>query len=179
MTAAKTDEIRPGERRTLTALVKTKVRALRAEIDERHAQQLADIGVRVVRKFRDDDGRLAEVRRKLEDITKDANTQAAALFEEYADVASHRSPAYSMPWLTRREDDKEKLRGALTAAVHAQTQKAKLHLIRLEAQLLEQLAMDAIQSEAARAFVRDIPTAESLLPESKLLEIEARYGSGT
>jgi hypothetical protein len=62
--------------------------------------------------------------------------------------------------------------------VQAQTVAARSRVTKLEAELLESLALDAIQSDAAKEFVRAIPTADALMPTEKLAQIEASFGGG-
>ncbi len=176
-----TDEknaIRPSERRQLIALVKMKVRTLRAEVEERHASQLAEIDGRVAKKFKDDDARATELRSRLSALTDEVNERAIRLFGEYADVVEPRGSVYTLPYFHRRDDGKDKLRAALRTAVEAGTKAARLELAKLEAQLLEELMTDGLKSAAAIAFVKKMPTADALLPEKRLTEIESRFKGG-
>lgn len=170
------DSIRPGERRELKSLVKMKIKLLRAEVEDRHAAQLAEIEGRVAAKFRNDDALVAELKRHLNEVVAEANQRAADLFATYSDVVESRSSVFSAPWFSRRKDGKDKLRRALMAAVQAQTSAARSRVTKLEAELLESLALDAIQSDAAKEFVRAIPTADALMPTEKLAQIEASFG---
>jgi hypothetical protein len=177
-TTEKTSEIRPGERRELKSLVKMKIKLLRAEVEEKHAAQMADIEGRVAAKFRDDDRLVAALKQQLSDLTQEMNQRVIDLFATYGDLVEPRSSVFSTPWFNRREDGKDKLRRALVAAVQSQTSAARARLAKLEAELLESLALDAIQSDAAKEFVRSIPTADALMPTEKLAQIEASFGGG-
>lgn len=171
------DSIRPGERRELKALVRMKIKLLRAEVEDKHAAQMAEIEGRVAAKFRDDDERAQVLRSKLDQLSVEASQKARRLFEEYADIAEGpRHIIFNPPYFSRREDGKDKLRRALMAAVQAQTSAARSRVTKLEAELLESLALDAIQSDAAKEFVRAIPTADALMPTEKLAQIEASFG---
>lgn len=172
-----TDTIRAGERRELRSLVRMRVKLLRAEVAETHAAQMAEIDGRVAAKFQDDIERIAALRADLDQLVAEANRKAARIFARYSDVLeAQRSEVFSRPWFTRREDHKSKLRKALAAAVEASTQRAKLRVAKLEAELLTALSLDALKTEAAHEFVAKIPTVTDLMPAAPLREIEDQFG---
>jgi hypothetical protein len=57
-------------------------------------------------------------------------------------------------------------------------QQALLALDRQEADLLRNLALDALETDAARGFLDRIPTVADLVPSRRLREIEAQFDSG-
>lgn len=171
--------IRPGERRELKALVKLKIKALRAEIEDTQAAQLADIDRRIAEKFRGDAVRLSDLKTSLRLATEQANADIDRLFAEYSDMAekNHRG-TFSVPYFQAREDGKHELRRALVAAVHAQATAARQRLVRLEVELLESLALDSLQTDAAKDFVARMPTVDALMPQSRMAEVEAGFAGG-
>ena len=174
---AKIDCIKAGERRELRSLVRLRVKLLRAEVAEAHAAQMAEIDGRVAAKFQDDAERIAALRAELDALVDDANQRASRVFAKYGDVLDkQRADVFSRPWFTRREDNRSKLRKALVAAVEAQTQRAKLRVAKLEAELLTALSLDALKTEAAQEFVAKIPTVGDLMPAEPLREIEEQFG---
>lgn len=172
------DEIRAGERRELKSLVKIKIKALRAEIDSRHAEQMAQISARVARHFRDDDARIVEFDRQLDVIVAAAERKAQRLFAEFSDVVDSRSSVMSRPYYSRRQTRRSEFRSALLRAIESERAAALQRLSTLESELLETLTLDALKTDAAKQFVRDIPGIDSLMTGRRLVEIEARFMDG-
>jgi len=77
--------------------------------------------------------------------------------------------------VNRQGEDRTQLHRALVAGVKQQVVAAALALDRQEADLLRALAMEGLESEAARAFLARIPTVAELVPAARLREIEAAY----
>jgi hypothetical protein len=177
MTAVEKDIIRPGERRELKALVRLRVKVLRAEVEQKHTEMLAEIDGRVATKFQEDDVRFKELEQKLQQITAEANRKFAKVFTDFNDVADPRKEVVSRLWFHKRETGRDKLRKALIAAVHAQTHAAQHQVTKLEAELLSTLSLDAVHSEAAKEFVKSIPVVEDLLSSRTLAEVEAGFES--
>jgi hypothetical protein len=173
-TEASKPTIKAGERRQLIALTKLKIKALRAQVEQTRTDQLADIDARVAERFRDNETLIHELRGKISDMTKEANDQLTELYAEYSLIIDpHRSGNYSRPYITPREDGKTELKRALVAAVHAQAATARQRVTDLEVELLEQLIIDSLHSDAAKNFVSQMPTIETLMPTGRLTEVEA------
>jgi hypothetical protein len=176
MSAVKDDTtIRPGERAELRTLVRMRVKLLRSQIADRHATQMAQIDGRIANKFCEDRTRVEALRKELDKIVARANRAAQAALARYPDVAEMRTHMFSRPYITRPDQGKEKLRKAMVAMVTAQTEAAKLRVAQLEAELLGELALSAIKTEAAKEFVRTIPEIEDLMPAEPLAQIETRF----
>lgn len=170
------DTIKAGERRELRTVVRAQMRALRSEVTQRQTEMMADVETRVALRYREDSNRLSELSRRIKELTADCNVRLAGLIEQYADVVhQERYGTYSSPYINRRETDKDRLRKALVAGVAAQACRASGRIDRLEADLLRDLAMDALHTEAALAFVETIPTITDLMPSRQLTEIEAQF----
>lgn len=167
--------IRPGERAELRTLVRMRVKLLRSQIAERHATQMSQIDTRVAAKFCEDQTRIEALRTELDRLVARANRQAEAVIAKYPDIAEPRSGVFSRPWVNRPDQGKDKLRKALVAAVHAQTEAAKLEVAQLEARLLSDLALNAIKTEVAKEFVRNIPEITDLMPTERLTQIETAF----
>jgi hypothetical protein len=175
MTTVEKDIIRPGERRELKALVRLRVKVLRAEVEQKHMEMLAEIDGQVATKFQEDDARLDEFRKKLDAVTAAANNKITKIFAEFSDITEPRGSAFNRPWFHKRDTGRVKLRQALIAAVHAQTHVARHQVTKLEAELLSTLSLDAVHSEAAKEFVKLIPVVEDLLSSRTLAEVEAGF----
>lgn len=176
MSAVKEDTtIRPGELASLRTLVRMRVRLLRSQIADRHATQMAQIDGRVAEKFQEDRTRVEALRKELDRVVARANASAAAVLAKYPDVAEMRTGMFNRPYVNRPDQGKEKLRKAMVAMVTAQTEAAKLRVAKLEAELLSELALNAVKTEVAKEFVRTIPEIEDLMPAGPLAQIEARF----
>ena len=79
----------------------------------------------------------------------------------------------SAPRLEQPTKDKHQLRRVADSKIAAQVKAALLKLDRDEADMLRTLAVGAIESEEARAFLAAIPTVGELVPAARLAEIEA------
>lgn len=176
MSAVKEDTtIRPGELASLRTLVRMRVRLLRSQIADRHATQMAQIDGRVAEKFQEDRTRVEALRKELDRVVARANASATAVLAKYPDVAEMRTGMFNRPYVNRPDQGKEKLRKAMVAMVTAQTEAAKLRVAKLEAELLSELALNAVKTEVAKEFVRTIPEIEDLMPAGPLAQIEARF----
>lgn len=167
--------MRPGERAHLRSLVRMRVKVLRSQIGERHASSMSQIDQRVAAKFQEDKDRVEALRAELDRIVARANQAADTVLAKYSDVAEPRSNVFSRPWIPRPDQGRDKLRKALIAGVTAQTEAAKRRVAELEAELLSALALTAVQTEEAKAFVRSIPEIGELMPGERLVEIEAKF----
>lgn len=75
-----------------------------------------------------------------------------------------------------REERNRLLWGAV-ADLNAKVSAAKTTLARQEADLLRKLAVDALETDEARAFLSTIPTVSELVPMSRLIELEQAIGT--
>lgn len=175
-----TGQITPGERRELKSVVRQQMRVLRTEVDQRKAELEAEAARRVAEHYRAEDDLLDELQRDIARISADANRQLEDLLADYESrteggVWSHR-PSIGVPRVSRRsERERRDMHAAMQTEVRRQVSQAKLRLDRQEADLLRSLAADALESDAAKRFLDDIPTVAQLVPSERLTEIEAQF----
>jgi hypothetical protein len=173
--------ITPGERRELRAVVRQQMKVLRTEVKQRQLELVAEAEARLVEKYRDEDRLSDELGQRLTQITNDANIELRKLLSEYEQILDGRwrrySSGYSTPSIFRNKGNREQLREALIAGIKAQVQQAQLSLDRQEADLLKELAMDSLETNAARQFLAKIPTVGELVPSRRLREIETAFDS--
>lgn len=172
-TRQKTEEMSPvngqisaSERQQLVRLVKMKTADILAEIEEIFADEMAQIDTEIARRFVVDDRRLDQLARELDEITAAANHKAAEVFDQYADLvspSSTRRESYSRPYYNRLDHRREEARRGLTATIHAKRVRARQRAQAHQTKLIEELTLGALHSEAAKAFVLKMPTAEELL----------------
>lgn len=173
------EPITPGERRELRAVVRQQMKVLRAEVAQREIELQAEVESRLVERYRDEDRRNDELNRKIADIHADANRQlreALSAFEDLADGGTwRRVSGFQAPYLARKDGDRRQLRDALLAGIKVQVKQALLALDRQEADLLRDLAIDSLETAAARAFMARIPSVAELVPAKRMREIEAEF----
>ena len=168
-----------AERRELRTVVRTQFKVLRAEVDQRRAELVAEAAEKVRQKYAASDKQVDDLNWRIEQIVDQANKDVrdavkAVQGESEAGTWTW-SGAIRAPHVAHRNEDRYALNGALTAGIDAQAKQALLTLERQEADLLRQLALDALDSDEARAFLGRIPTVAELVPASRLLEIEAAW----
>jgi len=179
-----TSLIPPGERRELRYVVRQQFRVLRTEVKQRETELLAEAERRLVDKYRDEDKTVEDTNWKIREIGRDAQRQIDDLLraagEDLEAGGGWRfSRTVQVPQVHRKSEDKSQLHRALVAGIKDQVAQATLSLDRQEADLLRSLAMEALESEEARAFLGRIPTVAELVPTTRLREIEAAFDSGT
>lgn len=177
-----TDRITPGERRELRSVVKQQFKVLRTEVEQREIELRSEAERRLAERYRDEDKRIDELNWRISEITRDAQRRIDDLMKEHSDAADggawgRHDGRISANGVSRRSEDREQLRRALMAGIRQQVQQASLALDRQEADLLKALAMDALETSAARDFLGQIPTVAELVPTRRLREIESAFDS--
>jgi hypothetical protein len=177
-----TDNITPGERRELRSVVRQQIKVLRAEVKQRKAELVAEAEQRLVEKYRDEDRKADEMGQRIAELTRDANRQLSELLKQYEDVLDGRwgrTRGFETPWIVRKNADRKQLHDAMLAGINAQVEQAQLQLDRQEADLLRELAMEALETTAARGFLERIPSVAELVPSRRLREIENQFDAQT
>jgi hypothetical protein len=176
-----------AERTELRSVVRQQFKVLRGEVEQRRAELIADAAEKVRRRYAVSDKEVDDLNWKLEQIVDQANKDirdAVKSVRDNSEAGQWRfSGAIQAPRVAYEREDRWALSNALTTGINAQANDALLKLQRQEADLLRELATGALESEAARAFLRSIPSVGELVPSSRLQEIEAafddrREGSG-
>jgi hypothetical protein len=136
---------------------------------------LAEAGARLVDRYRDEDSKADGLRREIRAIQDAANKKLSEVVARHEKLFEggkwDRVGQFQTPSVYRKYEDREQLRRALAAGIKAQAKTARVTLERQEADLLKNLALDALETAAARAFLDTLPSAAQLL---SLPEIEAK-----
>jgi hypothetical protein len=139
----------------------------------------AEAAEQVRRRYAATDKQVDDLNWKMEQITDQANKDirdAVKAVQAESDGGQWNwSGAIHAPRVSHQVEDRWALTGALSTGIDAQARGAQLALERQEADLLRQLAMGALETEEARAFLRAIPSVGELVPASRLAEIEAAF----
>lgn len=173
------DIITPGERRELRAVVRAQLKVLRTEVKQREAELLAEVEARLVERYRDEDKQIDELNSSIMEIGRNAAREIDDLIRAAGmaqDGGQWRRRDHVQVWgVSRKTEDRTQLHRAMEAGVKAQVVQALHALDRQEADLLRELAMNALESSAAHAFLTRIPTVGELVPAARLREIESTF----
>lgn len=171
--------IAPGERRELRSVVRSQFKVLRAEAQQRKAELLAEAERQLVERYRDEDKQMDDFNWRVSQVVDQANNDIEDLMKQVGvgQDGGRWQHLYRLaaPRYGRKSEDRKQLHAALLAGIDAQVRAAMLSLDRQEADLLRQLAADALESDEARAFLMRIPTVAELVPSSRLREIESAF----
>lgn len=172
--------IPPSERRELRSVVRQQFKVLRTEVKQRETELVAEAERRLMERYRDEDKVVEDLNWRMQEIGREALRKIQDLVKEVGDDLAggewvgvpHR---LGLPSVRRKSEDREQLRKALIAGIKEQVSQAQLKLDRQEADLLRSLAMESLETPAARAFLDRIPTVGELVPSARLREIESAF----
>jgi hypothetical protein len=168
-----------AERRELRSVVKQQFKVLRGEVEQRRKELAAEAAEQVRRRYAESDKQVDDLNWKIEQITDQANKD----IRDAVKAAQGDSQGGQWHWsgpvraarVQHEREDRYALSAALSTGIDAQAKGAMLNLERQEADLLRQLALGALESEEARAFLASIPSVGELIPASRLAELEAAF----
>lgn len=171
--------ITKGERTELRSLIRQRFRVLRADIDARKAELLAELEQRIDAKYAEWDKAWADAMYLIEEAAREANRKANDVLrgldiEELDLEGKDYSIVYTRA-INKPGRGRTKLRQTGQARIEAQVKAAYLQLDRQEADLLTRLVAGALESDDARAFLGEIPSVSALVPADRLLELEQSF----
>lgn len=169
----------PTERRTLGTVVRQRMKVLRADVKLRRVELVAEAEKRLVERYRDHDKVAADLGWRISQIVDQANKDVRALVDganvDHPDLGATIRRDMNAPHVTYSGGDRVQLHRALIAGIDAQVESANLSLDRQEAELLQTLMLETLETDAARAFLSAIPSVAELVPSARLREIEAAF----
>jgi hypothetical protein len=169
----------PGERRQLGAVVRQRMKVLRADVAQRRMELIAAAEARLVERYREQDKQIDDLNFRIAEIAEQASREITDLIlaaRGDSDGVSIRRPIrLAAPRLNTYTEDRTQLHRAMVAGVEEQVRSALLDLDRKEADLLQSLALRSLETEAAREFLASIPSVAELVPSARLREIEAAF----
>jgi hypothetical protein len=180
--------ITKGERTELRSIVRQQFKVLRHEVAQRHAELVADLDEQIAERYANVDEQRRQLMWKAHEICETASRELTDLFsgtgavKGIAGMVGAHDPEVSvkhpvrcrMEEITWSQADRVQLRRAAMSRLDERVKGALLSLERREADLLRTLAVGAIESEEARAFLTGIPTVGELVPGGRLAELEAQ-----
>jgi len=167
--------ITKGERAELRSIVRQQFKVLRSEVEQRRLEMLAEIEDQISDKYSEQDQGWQAVMHEVHEATMEANRRINdALYNAGYQVKGGSERMWVMtPQINQPTKDRQQLRFHATAKINAQVKAALLRLDREEADLLRNLAVGALESDEARAFLSNIPSVSDLVPAARLQELEA------
>lgn len=172
---SETKTMSKGERDQLRTVIRMRFKVLRSDVQARRAEMERELEKRISASFAAADKAWQdamfliqqaadEANRKANDILRGLNMEGLDL--EGKDYVIVTARSISQPYGKRVN-----MRARGDAEIEAMTRKAYADLDRMEADLLTELAAGALESDAAREFLRQIPTVSDLVPASRLYSI--------
>lgn len=166
-----------GERQELRVVIRARMKVLRQDVAARVAELDTELDEMVEAKFHDEDARRAAILDRVQDIMGVAEREATDLLKaEPVGVSIARPLRLGVAWPHHRikwpDDGRDLMRRDGKATVEERRRKALLAIDRQEADLLQALAVDALESDAATAFLGSIPTVGELVPAFRLAELD-------
>lgn len=160
-----------GERTELARVLRLRTRVLKADVDVRGAQILADVEAQFAAQYSASHEAWAEITADARRVVAAADAQIAARCSELGIPEEFRPSLYAN-WCSRGENaDKHRraeLRKVAQTKIDARVKAAKLAIDRHEVALQTTLAADAMETSDAATFLAAIPGVEELLPSLTL-----------
>jgi hypothetical protein len=171
--------IPPGERRELRSVVRQQFKVLRAEVKQRELELVGEMERRLVERYRNADKAIDDLNWQIREVVDAAQRQVDDLVRAAGDVVETGMGfgpiSLYTPQVRGRSEDRSQLHRAMSAAIKEQVTQATLALERKEADLLRLLALESLETDAARGFLARIPTVAELVPAARLREVEAAF----
>lgn len=170
--------ITKAERTELRSITRQQFKVLRAEVAQRQAEVLADAEGQISERYADQDKAWSDASQQAHEVILEANRRLNDIYRAL-------DPAWSesmivmgrLPLQPARR--RTELRVIAGATITAKVKAALLQLDRQEADLLRHLAVGALESDEAHAFLQGIPAVGELVPTSRLAELEASLGNSS
>ena len=166
--------ITKGERAELRSLIRQRFKVLRADVEARKAELVAELEERIEQRFAAEDKRWADAMFVIAEAVREANRKANDVLRGLDIDALDTSREYEVviaKSIAKPQAERNVLRRNGTTRIEAQVKNAGLQLDRQEADLLTRLVAGALESDEARAFLGEIPTVSALVPADRLLEL--------
>lgn len=180
--------ITKGERSELRTLIRARFKVLRADIAQRETELYAELEDRLNDRCSAEDKGWADVGFLIAEAASEASRKANDIVRQHVgrdlwpkdyELVQPAVLSRIRGMITTSTPDRTQLRRTGHAHIAATIKAAQLELDRQEADLLTKLVTTGLESEDARAFLGQIPTVSSLVPSSRLLELEQSLKEGS
>lgn len=164
------------ERTELRSLVRTQFKVLRAEVEQRRLEMIADLDEQLSERYAAWDKQWSDAMFLCQEKVLEANRAVNDLLREMIDQPDGgRSEYLLVHFHPPGKPDRRRTELLMTGRrrIDADVKAAQLRLDREEADLLRKLAMTALETGEAHAFLGSIPTVGELVSMARLAELEA------
>lgn len=160
-----------GERQALRQVVRQRMKVLRADVAARKAELQADVEAQITERYAQRDKLVADLNQVVENIWDQARKDARAAMErvqaDHPEVTLTATPT----GYTVGNADRHHLRRRLLTEIESQVAAALVDIDRREADLIEELTVDGLETDAAKDFLGRIPTVGQLVPTARLHQL--------
>lgn len=182
--------ITKGERAELRSIIRQRFKVLRADVEARESELVAELDSRIQDHFSAADKAWSDLAFVLHEAGREANRKANDAVRDLVgrDGWPHDHELVQVAGITRiranvsgeRPELQERslMKSDGARRIRATVKAAQLRLDRQEADLLTRLVAGGLESEEARAFLGEIPTVSALVPSDRLLELERSLSDG-
>lgn len=165
-----------GEREELRRLVNERARLAKARIEQRQAELLADAEEQLAAQYHFDHEAWKEVTATAAKAVEHADQLIAEKCRELG-IREEFRPSISLSWYSRGENGNSKRRAELRKVaqtrIAALGRRAKNDIDTAALERREALALGALESAEAQAFIASMPTVEALMPTLDIAELES------
>lgn len=167
-----------AEAQNLGALIRKQERLLKTSLEQRAAEVMADFEAQLCRTYSfDEDEVWAEARRLANEAVTDAQARIAGRCAELG-IPEEFAPSIEHYWFGRGQNaTKERqveLRRAADAECKAKLRRGRTEVERWSLEAQTKLVAHNLTSDAAKAFLDQIPATDALLPTIDLKLIESK-----
>ncbi|MCW2496435.1 hypothetical protein [Jatrophihabitans sp.] len=173
MTENKPRDLTAADRRELKSLIKKQFELLRNDIARREVEMKAEVEHELLQRYRHQDARIAETHRELERAEQEYELERARILDALRAAEPSLNAYYGPNRQVHIEDrHRTQLHSAAVAAIPDRVAAAKSALDQQELDLIRELTIGALDSAEAHAFIGRIPTVGTLVPNTRMAEIE-------
>jgi hypothetical protein len=173
-----TRELTPGDRRELRSLVKKQFAVLRNDVKRRKDELTSEIESELLRRYRAQDERIAAARNEIEEARRVYEETVKRIMNDLRSVDPELEMAVGYNGrLNVNDPNRSQLHRALIASIPQQIADASTKLDQQELDLLRDLTIGALDTNAAQQFLSRIPTVGELVPKARLAELNTGEAS--
>lgn len=168
-----------GEREDLQRLVRQREKVQKSAARQRSAELLADFDNQLAAEYRFDDDAVWAEAAKLAKVEVDKAQEVVAQRCVELGIPREFAPALELGWSHRGYSNsvkhrREELRRVAKSRIEAMEAKAEVIIEQASVEAQTQLAMAGLTSEAAMAFIGELPSVEKLMQRLSFAELAGR-----
>ncbi len=164
-----------SDRDELRRIIRQRFRVLRADVDARKAELVSELDSRLDAKYEQDLKLFNDTEYLVDEAVREANRKVNDLYRAHYGADRWGTDRDKALVSSQRPASPERAQGAERSkevrSIEAMVASAYTELERREVQLLEDLAVGALESAEAKEFLAKIPTVGELVPAARLNEI--------